>query len=87
MFAYQEVMFRLPQSDFFLGGNFLYSDLNSVKNNEALPTLNPLFEHEFKLSGLAAIVEYDTRDSIFTPSKGLFAKATFRRFDELFWRQ
>lgn len=83
-FAYQEVMFRLGESGFFLGGNFLYSDLNSVKNNETLPAVNPLFEHEFQLSSLATILQYDTRDSIFTPSKGLFVKATVRRFDENF---
>ena len=82
--AYQEVMFRVEESNFFLGGNYIYVDIESTKNNEELPILNPLFEHEFKMGALAAVIQYDTRDTIFTPSEGLFAKATLRRFDENF---
>ena len=82
--AYQEVMFRLGESNFFLGGNYIYVDIESKKNNEELPILNPLFEHEFKMGALAAVAQYDTRDTIFTPSEGIFAKATLRRFDENF---
>jgi len=82
--AYQEVMFRIKDSDFFLGGNYLYVDIESKRNEGDLPILNPLFEHEFKMGALAAVAQYDTRDTIFTPSKGLFAKATLRRFDENF---
>ena len=82
--AYQEVMFRLGESNFFLGGNYVYVDIDSKKNSEELPILNPLFEHEFKMGALAAVIQYDTRDTIFTPSKGLFAKASLRRVDENF---
>ena len=44
------------------------------------------------MEGLVGIVQYDSRDTTFTPSKGLFTKATLRRFDdnlggnENFWR-
>lgn len=82
--AYQELMFRLGESNFFLGGNYIYTDIESKKNNEELPLLDPLFEQEFKMGALSAVVQYDTRDTIFTPSEGLFAKATLRRFDEKF---
>ena len=82
--AYQEVMHRIAESDFFLGGNYLYVDLQSKRNDGQLPILDPFFERELKMGALAAIVQYDTRDTIFTPSKGLFAKATVRRFDEKF---
>lgn len=82
--AYQELMFRISESDFFLGGNYLYVDIESKKNSEELPILNPLFEHTFKMGALATVLQYDTRDTIFTPSKGLFAKASLRRFDESF---
>ena len=82
--AYQELMFRMGESDFFLGGNYLYLDIESQKNSEELPILDPLFEHQFKMGALAALVQYDTRDTIFTPSQGLFAKAIVRRFDENF---
>jgi len=82
--AYQEIMFRIKESDFFLGANYLYVDIESKKNSEELPILDPLFEQTFKMGALAAVAQYDTRDTIFTPSKGLFAKATIRRFDEDF---
>lgn len=82
--AYQELMFRLGKSDIFLGVNYAYVDIDSKKNNEDFPILDPLFEHEFKMGALAAVIQYDTRDTIFTPSKGLFSKATIRRVDEIF---
>ena len=82
--AYQELMFKIADSDFFLGGNYLYVDIESKKNNEELPMLNPLFENEFKMGALSVVAQYDTRDTIFTPTEGVFAKATVRRFDESF---
>ncbi|SFZ98841.1 Outer membrane protein/protective antigen OMA87 [hydrothermal vent metagenome] len=82
--AYQELMFRLGDSNFFFGGNYLYVDMDSKKNSEELPILDPLFEHKFKMGALAAVLQYDSRDTIFTPSKGLFAKASLRRMDEHF---
>jgi hypothetical protein len=82
--AYQEVMFRIGESDFFLGGNYLYVDMESKRNDGALPILDRFFERELKMGALSAVAQYDTRDTIFTPSEGLFAKATLRRFDENF---
>ncbi len=83
--AYQEVMFRLGGSNFFLGGNYSYVD-NTIKSNSdrILGKLINHFEPDIKMGSLAAIVQYDSRDTTFTPSKGLFAKATLRRFDENF---
>lgn len=82
--AYQEIMYRISESDFFLGGNYLYVDLESKRNDGTLPILDPFFERELKMGAIAAVLQYDTRDKIFTPSKGFFAKATVRRFDESF---
>ncbi len=82
--AYQEIMYRISESDFFLGGNYLYVDLESKRNDGTLPILDPFFERELKMGAIAAVLQYDTRDTIFTPSKGFFAKATVRRFDESF---
>jgi len=82
--AYQELMYRIGTSDFFLGGNYLYVDLESKRNDGRLPILDRFFEREFKMGALSAVVQYDTRDNIFTPSEGLFAKANLRRVDESF---
>lgn len=91
--AYQELMFRLGKSNFFLGGNYMYID-NTIKanNDNILGDIFNKFEPEIKMGGLAAILQYDSRDTTFTPSEGLFAKATVRRIDEKlggeqnFWR-
>ena len=91
--AYQELMFRLGESNFFLGGNYMYID-NTIKANSdnILSDIFNKFEPEIKMGGLAGIFQYDSRDTTFTPSEGLFAKATVRRFDENlggeqnFWR-
>jgi len=82
--AYQELMYRIGTSDFFLGGNYLYVDLESKRNDGRLPILDRFLEREFKMGALSAVVQYDTRDNIFTPSEGLFAKANLRRVDESF---
>ena len=83
--AYQELMFRLGESNFFLGGNYTYVS-NTIKGNgnDILSNIINHFEPEIKMGGLAAILQYDSRDSTFTPSKGLFAKAVVRRFDDKF---
>ncbi|TNF43777.1 MAG: hypothetical protein EP216_03210, partial [Epsilonproteobacteria bacterium] len=82
--AYQEFLFRVGESDFFLGGNYLYIDIESKRNEGDLPILDPFFERDFKMGALSAVAQYDTRDTIFTPSDGFFVKATLRRFDESF---
>jgi len=53
--AYQEVMFRIADSNFFLGGNYLYVDIESKRNDGELPILDPLFEHQFKMGALCMI--------------------------------
>ncbi len=83
--AYQEIMFRLGESNFFLGGNYMYAD-NTIKSNgdDKLSNIVNSFEPKIKMGSLAAIAQYDSRDTVFTPSEGLFAKATVRRFDDIF---
>ena len=91
-FGYQELMFRLKDSNFFLGANYLYSDIDSQREDAPSSQLSSLFKHTFKMGAAAAFVQYDSRDTIFTPSNGLFAKVILRRFDEHlggdenFWR-
>ena len=83
--AYQELMFRLYESNFFIGANYLYVDLNNKVTNEEIPAgIRPLFEYELNMAALSLVAQYDSRDTIFTPSKGTFAKIALRRFDERF---
>ncbi len=79
-FLYQEGMFRLQQTDFFLGANYLYADLETKRNNNETLNLDEYYTAEGSLSALGLLLQYDTRDSIFTPSSGMFARATARYF-------
>ncbi|HEY6512281.1 MAG TPA: BamA/TamA family outer membrane protein [Burkholderiaceae bacterium] len=65
----QEGMLRLGQSDVWLVGRWNYLDLKSRFNLEGVPALNGL-ERADRESGLGLSVEVDTRDNIFTPSRG-----------------
>jgi len=84
-FAYQELMFRISDSNFFLGGNYVYSD-NTIKLNDEQSS-SPLVDKIIKpvqMGALSGIVQYDSRNTTFTPSQGLFAKLNLRRFDDTF---
>jgi len=84
VFFYQELMVRIAKSNFFLGLNYVYGDLRTQRNNRRLPSMGDYYDHRYKMGALGSIIQYDSRNSIFTPSEGLFAKATVRHFDECF---
>lgn len=82
-FLYQQVQFRLRESNWWLGSNYLY--INAENSFDAsgdpgsgLP--NPLAE--FDQGGLGAFVEYDSRDTTFTPTQGLKGVLEFRNYDK-----
>jgi len=75
-FIAQQMKFRLGESDFFLGGRYIYLKTN---NTFAIPIQVPDFEGiQFKsnLSEVSAVINYDSRNNIFTPTRGLFADLT-----------
>jgi len=65
----QEGMLRLGQSDVWLVGRWNYLDLKNRFGVEGVPALSNL-ERATRESGLGLLVEVDTRDNIFTPSRG-----------------
>jgi hypothetical protein len=71
---YQELKWRLAESNFFVGANYTYATVNSslVKQQETL--LEELLDQEYRIGGLGAVLEYDSRDTIFTPSRGAYGK-------------
>lgn len=71
---YQEVKLRAGESNLFLGANYTYVTLDSspVKNRQL--QLDELTNQTYNIGGLAAVLEYDTRDTIFTPTRGAYAK-------------
>jgi hypothetical protein len=82
--AYQEVKYRLGESNFFLGGGYLYSSLTSSPNN--IPSFIPseLVTRKLTTAALSAVLEYDSRNSIFTADKGTYAKLVASRYDNMF---
>lgn len=83
---YQEVKTRLGGSDFFVGMNYLYMQIKS-SFNEAQPPFDAILD---KLSSnsaygaLSLVAEYDSRDSIFTPNRGLYVKGVYGVYNQTF---
>jgi len=69
---FQQLKSRLGESGFFLGGKYMLLDTD---NTFEIPVDLPEYEGtEFSstLSEASILVNYDTRDNVFTPSKGFF---------------
>ena len=79
---YQEVKWRVGDSHFLVGGNYTYASLNSAPVDDQDRLLNALLDQEYRIGGLAAVLEYDSRDVIFTASQGIYAKLVAERNTE-----
>jgi outer membrane protein assembly factor BamA len=68
----QQIKFRLAETNFFIGGRYLLLD---TYNTLEIPVELPEFEGtEFSstLSEATTVLNYDSRNNIFTPTKGFF---------------
>ena len=80
-FLFQQAQFRLKESDWWLGANYVYVTAdNTFGLGEILPPDLPDPQFSFDLAGLSAYVIYDGRNTIFTPSSGLSAKLEYKNF-------
>ena len=78
----QELLFRLGDSHHYLGGRWVYLDFESrLASAEDVPEF-PDLEFDARGSGLGPSWEYDSRDNVFTPSRGVLAG-----LDTLFYRE
>ncbi|HEX3141237.1 MAG TPA: glyceraldehyde-3-phosphate dehydrogenase [Rhizobacter sp.] len=67
----QQMLYRLGQTDNWLGMRWIYLDLNSALDISNRPGAGLLPDETTKRgSGLGLTLEHDSRDSIFTPSRG-----------------
>ena len=75
-FLLQEIQFRIPDTDLFLGGRFDYvsADIQFDRGNEA-PGLPPDQLGQTETAGLGLLLGYDSRDNLFTPNRGIMAEA------------
>ena len=68
----QQIKFRVAESDFFIGGRYLLLD---TYNTFEIPVEIPEFEGtEFSstLSEATLVLNYDSRNNVFSPNKGFF---------------
>ena len=71
----QELMFRIPDSDFFLGGRFDYLSMDiRFDGGDPASGLPPAQLGQNQTAGLGLLAGYDTRDNIFTPNRGVLAE-------------
>jgi hypothetical protein len=82
-FLVQSVKFRLQESNWWLGTDYFYTTAeNTFKLGEILPPTIPDPQFNFDLGALGIFVEYDGRNTIFTPTRGLSAKLAYSNFDD-----
>ena len=82
-FLYQQLKFRLRETNWWFGGSYLYINAqNSFKlGDDPDPGLpGPL--SQFEQAGLGALVEYDGRNTTFTPTNGLKGVLAYRNYDK-----
>jgi hypothetical protein len=76
------MQFRLRESNWWLGANYLYVNAeNTFRVDPGSRADLPEPNFEFEQAGLGAFVEYDGRNTTFTPSSGLRAILEFRNYD------
>ena len=75
-FLYQNLMFRLTNSDVFIGGKFIYYDATNTFELGQNPIGVEQWELGIKNAGLGLSVEYDSRDNLFTPTHGMHTDIT-----------
>ncbi|MHC4553297.1 MAG: hypothetical protein ACYSUT_11135 [Planctomycetota bacterium] len=67
----QQILFRLPESNLFLGGRMSYFDSESKFNYDTPDPGLEDWEYDFTSLGLGPVFKYDTLDNMFTPNKGI----------------
>lgn len=65
-----------PRSPWSLGMRYVFADIEpSLRDQPAFPGLTDRIR--FRLSAPTAILEYDSRDSLFTPTRGVYAESSW----------
>jgi len=76
----QELVFRVAGSDLYAGGRWVFAH-SDIRFAEPPPIELLGGEAESVLSGAGAVLTWDGRDTIFTPSSGTRAEASFLWYD------
>lgn len=79
-FLFQQLKFRLRESNWWLGMDYLYSDAETKFFIQDQPIGLPPPLGKFQQGGVGTVVEFDSRDSTFTPSRGLRGTLQYRNY-------
>jgi hypothetical protein len=78
----QQAIFRLKNSNFLLGGKYVFAKTRvTAFEDSKLPWIDPK-EFDFTNSGIGAIGEFENFDNIFSPNKGFRINLTYNQFLE-----
>ena len=72
---------RTGDSDFFIGARYVFIDTTSTLERERVIDI-PKRDVDVRIGRLSLIVDYESRDNFFTPSKGAHAGAEFAEANE-----
>jgi hypothetical protein len=68
----QQVKFRIAETDLFIGGKYLYFNTdNAFESSVPMPEFDTV-KFKSTLSEASAIINFDSRDNVFTPTRGYF---------------
>lgn len=82
-FLLQQAQFRLKESNWWLGGSYTYVNAdNTFEIFDDLPIDLPNPTYEFTLGSVSIFLEYDGRNTTFTPTDGWSGKIEFKDYDE-----
>lgn len=74
----QELKFRLGKSNVFVGGKYTYFDSTSeFDTSGVLPSEIPSLNFDLRDGAIQALIEYDSRDNVFTPESGIDLKYSY----------
>jgi outer membrane protein assembly factor BamA len=83
-FMIQQVQFRIKDSNFFVGARYnILGTNNTFDTSSLLPIPGvPNLEFSSRSAAIGAMINYDGRDNIFTPNKGLTAQLSASNYSE-----
>jgi hypothetical protein len=83
-FLLQEILFRIKDTKFFVGGRYLFVGTdNRFRIGETIPGLPPV-QLESDDAGLGLVANYDSRDNLFSPNLGYHISLNAIRYDDAF---
>jgi hypothetical protein len=79
----QEAKFRIGESNWWIGANYMYlTASNTFELGDILPPEIPDPGFDFDSAALGIVVQFDGRNTTFTPSDGLSAKFEYKNYGD-----